>query len=155
MTLLLITGIPGTGKTTTGKYLEEKHGFTHLDMEKIIPSFGCNYWEFLTNAISKAKESDRDVVITWGFMPGTDNDKDILKLKEMGAKMVWFDGNRDAARNAFNKRGDVSEDLFNLQMKRIEGADILNNFKPIIFNTFRDDGFFLSQNEIASRLLKL
>ena len=155
MKLLLITGIPGTGKTTIGNYLEEKYGFKHLDMEKIIPSSGANYWQFLTNAVLQAKELNRDAVITWGFMPGTDNDKEILKLKEMGAKMIWFDGNRDAARFAFKKRGTVSEDLFNLQMSRIEGIDIINTFQPIYLNTFKKDGSFLKEDEIASKLLEL
>lgn len=154
MKLLLITGIPGTGKTCIGDYLEERCDFKHLDMEKIIPSSGHNYWQFLTSAISEARESNKDIVITWGFMPGVDNDK-ILKLKEMGAKMIWFDGNREAARKAFLERGTVSEEALNIQMDRIENTDITGIFNPIVFNTFKDDGSFLTKEEITSNLLEL
>ena len=154
MKLLLITGIPGTGKTYMGDYLEERCDFKHFDMEKIIPSFGRNYWQFLTSAISEARESNKNIVITWGFMPGVDNDK-ILKLKEMGAKMIWFDGNREAAKKAFLARGTVSEAALNIQMNRIENTDITRIFNPIVFNTFKDDGSFLTKEEITSKLLEL
>ena len=111
MKLLLITGIPGTGKTTIGDYLQEKYGFTHLDMELI------NAWQSLTSSILEAKRLNRDLVITWGFMPEEDNEK-ILKLKEIGVKMIWFDGNREAAREVFLARGTVSESAFNIQINR-------------------------------------
>ena len=31
---LLITGVPGTGKTTVGDYLASEYGFVHLDFER-------------------------------------------------------------------------------------------------------------------------
>jgi len=154
MKILLISGIPGTGKTSIGNYLEEQYSFRHLDMEKIIPSLGSSYWPFLRNAISKAKKLNQEIAITWGFVPGEDDEK-ILKLKEIGVKMIWFDGNREAARKAFLDRGTVSEDLFNSQIDKIENADIISTFRPIVFNTFKDDSSFLTKNEIASKLLEL
>ncbi len=152
--ILLITGIPGTGKTTIGDYLQEKYGFTHLDMENIILSLGVSYLQFLTNTISKAIELNQDIVITWGFMPGVDDNR-VLHLKKMGAKLIWFDGNREAARKAFLARGTVSELELDKQMRRIKNTDIIEIFKPIVFNTFKEDSSFLPKEEIASKLLEL
>jgi hypothetical protein len=154
MKLLLITGIPGTGKTTIGDYLQEKYGFIHLDVEKIIFSHGNNSWQFLIDTISKAKELNLNTVITWGFMPGQDNNL-VFELQKMGAKMIWFDGNRQAAEKAFVARGTVSKLDFDKQMGQINKADIIGTFNPVVLDTFRRDDSFLPKDKIARKLLKL
>ncbi len=49
----LITGIPGTGKTTIGNWLEDKHSFKHIDFEaenwKIRNEFQKDKEKFLQN----------------------------------------------------------------------------------------------------------
>jgi shikimate kinase len=40
MKLLLLTGVPGTGKTDLGNYLAEHHAFRHVDFETVaLPRF--------------------------------------------------------------------------------------------------------------------
>ena len=34
--LILITGIPGSGKTTIGNYLRDERGYLHVDVEALI-----------------------------------------------------------------------------------------------------------------------
>jgi hypothetical protein len=147
MKFILIAGIPGTGKTTIGNYLEKKHGFIHFDIEKInqIPM----------DQIVGARRLGKDIVITWGFIPG-DHDPIIQKLIELGARMIWFDGNRKAARKAFLKRGTVSEEFLDLQMDRITKSNLIEKFKPVVFDTFKPGkDNFLGKNFIVNQLLNL
>ena len=151
--ILLITGIPGTGKTEIGNYLKEKYDFIHIDVESVLGL--PNYWENIKKSIFKAKKFDTNLVITWGFVPCVDNNK-ISELKTMGAKLIWFDGNRKAARKAFLKRGTVPESSLDIQMERIENSNIDDIFQPINFNTFKkDEDTFLDKDDIVKQLLKL
>ena len=90
MERILITGIPGTGKTTLGDHLAQQHSYVHMDMENdgTRERFRRDRSAFLTNLPEK-------VVITWGFHPQHDVG-DILFLKESGFQLVWFAGNRPA-----------------------------------------------------------
>lgn len=158
--LLLLTGIPGTGKTESGHVLVEHHGFAHLDAELHAmskPVSSREEWEGLWNdflrRVEHLKARGRDVVITWGFMPGVD-DGTIRRLQEMGFTMVWFDGDRAAARREFLKRGTVPENLLNLQMSRIDSLD-LEAFRPQPFNPFDEKGQFLPHKMIAEQLIDL
>src|SRR5438874_1197225 len=112
---VLITGVPGTGKTTIGDYLQSQKGYAHFDIENVTASsaeeFGFVVQSFL------AKPGDKKV-ITWGFVPGA-SDGYVKYLQRCGYQMIWFDGNRAAARNAFLKRCDVEEKLLDIQMARI------------------------------------
>lgn len=68
--------------------------------------------------------------------------------------MVWFDGDRAAARREFLKRGTVGEDLLDIQMGKINRLD-LASFNPLQFNPFDADGRFISREVIAERLIDL
>ena len=158
-TLLLLTGIPGSGKTEAGHTLAQRHGFAHLDAERhaakgvaSIEAWVALLEEFLKQAQSliRAKKS---IVITWGFMPGVDNIT-IRALQGMGFQMIWFDGDRDAARREFLKRGTVSEEAFNVQMRKIAKLD-LASFSPTPFNPFDEQGQFLPREDIAKQLMEL
>src|SRR6266536_2590279 len=144
MEFLLITGVPGSGKTTIGNYLQEKYGFLHLNIEE------WSSWDqslsklrdfFLGNKIvefiGEAEQINNKIVITWGFMPG-DSDNTILELIRLGFKMIWFDGDRNAAREAFVKREDGSAqalEALEMQMKRINAMN-LKQFNAAIIDTF-------------------
>ena len=76
-----------------------------------------------------------------------------------GMSFTWssekLDGNRQAAREAFLKRGDTSEVLFDDQMAKIESTDV-GSFRPIVFDTFeRNTARFLSKDHIVNELFKL
>jgi hypothetical protein len=147
---LLITGIPGTGKTCIGNYLEDKKGYEHFDIEDTFKRYGGKRcMELLQDFVGKLGDKK---VITWGFVP-SDNDDIVIALQTLGYRMFWFDGNRDAARREFLKRNDIPEDLFNIQLGRIEQMD-LNKFGPIRFNTFDDSGEFLDKEVIIEGILK-
>jgi gluconate kinase len=140
---ILITGIPGTGKTTIGNYLAEQMGYLHFDVERhgfySINDFLC--------------DPNNYKVISWGFYPGQD-DSNIQQLINLGFQMIWFDGNRESALNEFNKRGTVPEHLFHAQIDRIDGLD-LDRFQHHVFNPFSTDGSFMSKEEIVMKIFKI
>ena len=64
---LLITGIPGAGKTQFGEYLVSAHGFLHRDLEDTI-----EFADFVNNPLAyllKLSAEGQKSVITWGFVP--------------------------------------------------------------------------------------
>src|SRR6266542_508597 len=134
-TVLLIGGVPGTGKTTLGGYLERSHGFHHVDVEELPnhPGVWRSWRESPTEFL--ARLAGERIVVTWGFMPVQD-DPLIADLLRGGAVFVWFDGNRVAARRAFNARGDVPEYLLDVQLDRIDRADSVGRFRPTVVNPF-------------------
>ncbi len=146
---LLITGIPGTGKTTIGNYLQSAHGYEHFDIEDVLKKHGATGLTMTDDFIKKPGDKK---VITWGFIPKTD-DALVKKLQDLEYKMVWFDGNRDAARREFLKRGDVSETLFDIQMGKINKFS-LEGFNPVILNTFDENGVFLKKEIIVEAIFE-
>ncbi len=151
--LLLLTGIPGTGKTTAGDYLADHHDFVHLDAEAhVIQGLVRTWGEFLVKA-RRLRDEGNNVVISWGFMPGTD-DGTVRSLQKLGFTMVWFDGDRTAALREFLKRGTVTKELFDIQMAKVDSLD-LDSFSSKLINPFDAKREFLSKATIAKRLLTL
>lgn len=147
----LITGIPGTGKSEIGRHLEAAHGFRHLDMEAALKRL--NEGRSLVLEIFTGWEQ-HDSVISWGFHPFYDVAA-IRTLAMLGFKLFWFDGDRQAALRAFNRRGDVKEEMFHLQIHNIGVARIMDQFKDvaIALNPFDGRAEFRKQEEIALEIL--
>ena len=92
-------------------------------------------------------------MVTWGFVP--DNPPSValvLQLKTAGFKLIWFDGNRPAALQAFIRRGTVSEMLFYLQMYRIETSKVIEIIKPMIVDPFDAQGQFKSTTQLLQEI---
>ncbi len=148
--LLLITGIPGTGKTWYGDKFAEEFGFVHYDLEdaQTASRFAANPLQFLADAVGQK----RSVVVTWGFLPDSTQTALVLRFRAAGFKLIWFDGDRPSALRQFQKRGTVSEELFYLQMYRIEASKIVEQLKPTIINPFDDDGQFKPVEELLREI---
>lgn len=106
-----------------------------------------------TGRVQALKKEGRDVVITWGFVPETQLAA-VLALRDLGFRWIWFDGNRDAARRAFNARGDVAESLLDAQLVKINAHLDLAHLIPEIVDTFDANGEFRSLEDITSELLR-
>lgn len=138
--LILIAGIPGTGKTYMGNFLAKHHGFKHFDVE--AGDLHRRLWCDPSNTIDYFLEGAGDVVVTWGLAPDPYQTEIVDKFKKRGLKLVWFDGNRDAALREYIKRGSPVED-FHAQMGRIEGfKENLDSLKPIRIDSFDKNGKF-------------
>jgi hypothetical protein len=146
---LLITGIPGTGKTTFGNKLA-KQGFTHYDFENLttLNSFAADPAGFTRQVLSVSG----GVVITWGFPPDAGAIALVLKLKNSGFKLIWLDGNRPAALRAFRKRNTVPEKLFYWQMYRIEESNVIKAIEPKIIDPFNDHDEFRGFAEMLAKM---
>jgi len=135
--LLLITGIPGTGKTTYSDKFAREYGFLHHDFEdqrtQTLNRFNANPPQFIEELLSEKKS----VVVTWGFGPDCERSVFLVQqLRNAGFKLVWFDGNRPAALREFQKRATVQEVAFYLQMYRIEKSGIVERLRPTVINSF-------------------
>jgi adenylate kinase family enzyme len=148
--LLLITGIPGTGKTWYGDQFANQFGFLHYDLEEqsTLHLLGANPAQFIAELASR----NENVVVTWGFVPDATQTAIVFQFRDAGFKVVWFDGNRPAALREFRKRNTVPEELFYAQMYRIENSRIIAQLKPIIINSFDDEGRFKLASELLSEM---
>jgi hypothetical protein len=149
MGLLLLSGIPGAGKSHFGRWLEETHGHLHLDVEKDgrLASNGLlDAWNncFTTSGVGQfvraLQHLGDHVVVNWGFPPRFLNV--VQGFKAAGLVPWWFDADHDAAKRAFVARGDVSIQAFEIQMTAIreEWSSIEATFRPNIIATLRADG---------------
>ena len=139
----LITGIPGTGKTTLADNLAMDFGFVHHDLEE--PNTLNRLFADPTQFIADIVTQNSDTVVTWGFNPEHQPSvSSVLQLKTVGFKLIWFDGNRPAALRAFIRRGTVEEIAFYVQMYRIEASKIIDTIKPVVIDPFDLQGDFKS-----------
>jgi len=148
--LLLLTGIPGTGKTWYGEKLASDFGFDHYDLEQqqTLNRFGANPAQFIADIIRRGKKA----VATWGFVPDDVQTAIVLQFRDAGFKWIWFDGNRPAALHEFRKRGTVSEELLYAQMYRIENSRIVQRLRPIVIDTFDSEGQFKAVSDLLKEI---
>ncbi|HEY1679368.1 MAG TPA: DNA/RNA helicase domain-containing protein, partial [Candidatus Sulfotelmatobacter sp.] len=151
--LLLITGIPGTGKTCNGNKFAREFDFLHHDLEdqqtQTLSRFNANPGQFIEELLNQKK----DVVVTWGFGPYCKRSESLVReLRSAGFKWIWFDGNRPAALREFQKRATVQEIDFYRQMYRIEESRIVERLKPTVINSFDDRGQFKSTKELLAEI---
>jgi len=150
--LILIAGIPGTGKTTFGNFLEKNYGYVHVDMEE-----NHNTSEMLNDTdvfIKKYFSGNKNVVVTWGFSPDQETIDIVNKLRTFGFKIFWFDGNRDSAHKATMNRAGFDEKVLQQQMNSLTEWNIPEKTNAKIVNVFDEKGNFRDLAEIAGELLR-
>lgn len=155
---LLITGIPGTGKTNFGNYLAAEYEYIHIDMESgdYISAIMINPTSFIEDLVKK----QNNIVITWGFVPSDELIQVVNMFRNYIFKIIWFDGDRATARRKFIERNqrNGSEYLkssltdLDLQMSRIENSKVINGISPIIVNTFKVDHTFKDLDQILNEI---
>ena len=148
--LLLVMGIPGTGKTSIGEYLEAVYGFLHVNREVHQPR------EFSDDPAGFLANSKKDIVATWGFRPKEQEDiQGVQQLLTLGFRGVWLDGYRPWALKYFLQAKPEREWEFYLQMFNVETSGIIARLSVPKLNPFTPDGGFRSKQEIAVELLSL
>ena len=126
----LISGIPASGKSTFCRWLEEKKGFLHLNVEEdgVLDRYGlAPAWNVLFDAsatvapfIEALDRFKRPVVIDWGFPPEHLNT--VRKLSEGGVMLWWFAADWTVARRKFQLRRYPHVQDFDIQIRKIEAA---------------------------------
>ena len=145
---ILITGIPGTGKTSIGNYLSEQFGYSHVDLEdgkSLTPLI-----QHPTTYLGKLTTQDH-IVFTWGF-PTSYRRFIHDTFLPFNFRWFWFDGDRRAALTAFNNRGTVEEEHFHAQIARIDIANLPGALAATVYNPFQPNGEFKLYSVIASEL---
>lgn len=92
---IILTGLPGSGKSTVGKFLSDKTGFGFIDLDSLIEEteglkiteifakFGEKYFRTLETDMIKTLKSKNSFILSTGG--GTfQNEDNILLLKNLG-----------------------------------------------------------------------
>jgi hypothetical protein len=156
VTKILISGLPGGGKTRLGDTLAADHRFVHSDME-------ADNWALAEEAhrapedFLRAFPDDRDVVLTWGFHPLASLQV-VQVLVRGGFTPVWLDGNRAHFFASFMRRehgSPIMEACYYQQLRRIDQAGVLEAIDWRIVDPFQPDGTFRPLGEVASEVIQV
>ncbi len=159
----LFSGIPASGKSTFCRWLEEKKGFLHLNVEEdgVLDRHGlAAEWLALfgagTSAASFVQALDRfrrPVVIDWGFPP--EHLDTVRKLFDGGVMLWWFAADWAVARRKFKERGRLPVGLFDIQIRKIEAAlpDINAFFRSLVEYALPSTGIYTTPDKIWKSML--
>ena len=156
MKIVLLSGIPASGKSCFGKWLQKEKGFIYWDYEnETLEDVGQRADIYIgtdhdfRSLLAMAGNIKNTVVIDWGFPPDIMMNE-VRWLKEMGADIWWFDGDRDVARASFLKRATVSEALLDIQMGKIERywRDIKDLFGENMLNVISAGPVYIQPEEL-------
>ena len=159
----LISGIPASGKSTFCRWLEEKKGFLHLDVEKpgVLDRYGlATAWNAVFDAggsaapfIEALEKFNRPVVIDWGFPP--EHLDTVRKLFDGGVMLWWFAADWAVARRKFQLRRYPHGQDFDIQIGKIEAAlpEINALFRSHVEYALPSTGIYTAPNKIWEGML--
>ena len=162
--VILLTGIPGAGKTTFAKNLARVHGFAHYDLEHypcgwphkeldLKRTWDCNRADFLATI----RQNNRRIVLDWGF-PAS-HFPWVQELQDHGARLIWFDGDVDRARKNYVERelriysAAPERELiehFNQKWEAIQQAGYPGSLGCQVVQTLAATGTALDESQIES-----
>lgn len=169
---MLISGIPGTGKTFIGRFLEQHHEYKYEDIEEWPDRderFGNNpNMDLIDKTIEGIINPDKNLVATFGFRPLKTVDLAIVDrlLKRWNFKMFWFEGNKDTALREYVQRelrrctdGQTTSSEFYakianffVQIQNISRSDVLSRFNPLLINPFGNDEKFRRPEDLVREM---
>jgi len=160
--VLLLSGIPGSGKSTFGRWLQERRGFAHVDMEAdgLDAHDLRRAWQvFLGDPSSRdfcrqLFSLPRPVALDWGF-PVTCLPL-VRALQQQGIRAWWFTGDRLFARINFQTAKKSDPRLFDRQYADISAhwSEISPMFADRVVRTIRQDGSCVSCDQVLQKLVK-
>src|SRR5215204_99584 len=115
--LLLLSGIPASGKTNFGRWLASEKSFIHYDVEHdqtsgrlagaglLRPWYACFQTGDALPLVEALRNSNRPIVWDWGFP--VQSLPIVEVMKRAGFTLWWFDADPSTARAAFLARGDA------------------------------------------------
>ena len=159
--MVLLSGVPASGKSYFGSWLEDHKSFLHIDAEKdgrlleqgLLPLWDSCFQGGNPAALVNALQAlNRPVAFNWGFptcwLPVVE------AMKREGFDIWWFDADRNAARRAFARRGDVPLHAFDKQIADIarDWSKIKKVFSPNIMRTLKSNGAYTEPAEIYRKI---
>ena len=162
--ILVLSGLPATGKSTFGAWLATHHGFRHVDADGgSLAQAKSDAWSNLVTAPSEKTASDflqvlgttgQPVVWDWGFPPRLLSC--VHALKDVGATLWWFTGSESVARKRYIARNRGHVHAFDYQVIQIRQnwPEIEALFRPNFLTTLCDDGSYLSSSSTYEYIMK-
>jgi hypothetical protein len=138
LTKLLLCGLSGSGKTTTGEKLAEL-GWVHFDCEN------RDIEKWLENPLLDLPDN-KNVVATWGFLP--EFIFEVKLLVKAGYRPIWFYGKEEYLVKALTDRGEP-KGFLKQKSRRNQSSGLLLITPEALLNVFRPDG---SRWDIVSML---
>jgi hypothetical protein len=157
---IFLCGLPGTGKSTFGRWLRDHRGFVYVDLEaepdkpdSLDATAFREPWEaFVQGDRAELVRSAnlRSVVFDWGFP--VSHLSLVRELIAIGFVPWWFDGDRLVARQHFVCRNTVSVEKFDIQSANISAAwaTLLPSVGDRIVKAARTDGSLMGPEDIAA-----
>ncbi len=151
-TVILLSGIPATGKSEYARYLAREHQFAHYDLEN-YPRGWPNpelkqTWDRDRRAfVSHLREHHGRIALDWGFparcLPL------VAELQESRVKLVWFDGDIKRAKENFVQRGGIAVERFDDQAADIRAANFPASLNCVVVTRLSSTGAFLDDRQVT------
>jgi hypothetical protein len=139
--VLILWGIPGAGKSHFARWLAQKRGFTHVEADangtsQLEQAWRASYTIASPQAFLQAVRTHRrPVVLEFGLWATPRNIQLLATLRAQAANVWWFDGDRDAARQAWRAENAHSNRLF-AEEKWDEVVSAMDDHWPLIVKVF-------------------
>lgn len=106
--IILLSGVPATGKSEFARHLAREYGFAHYDLECHPrgwphPELKATWDASRSGFVAQLRQYHERIVLDWGFPPSAV--PWVEELRRSGAKLVWFDGDIARAQQVFVQRG--------------------------------------------------
>jgi hypothetical protein len=150
-TVILLSGIPATGKSTFGRYLAREHGFAHYDTECHPrgwphPELKGTWDSDRPAFVAQLRQHHDRIALDWGFpvhcLPV------VNELQACGVKLVWFEGDVVRAREAFIQRGKFTVADFKNQVDAIQKAGYPASLGSVVVPALSASGVFMDPRQI-------
>ena len=103
--LMVLWGVPGTGKSYFARWLVTNKGYVHAETDAGL--------QLALNLASRSLQYGRPVVIEWGVYVDESAINTVRRWQEAGADAWWFDSeSREAAREAWKLENVKAGRLF-------------------------------------------
>lgn len=152
-TVILLSGIPATGKSKFARHLSRVHGFAHYDLEFYPGGWPHpelkRLWDTDRAAfVVQIRLNHNRVVLDWGFPISCLSWVD--QLRDQNVRLIWFDGDVDRAREAFFQRGRIDVANFDKQVKEVQRASYPGSLNCLVIPALSASGVSLDQEQIES-----
>ena len=153
--IILLAGVPASGKSTFGRHLSRAHDFAHYDLECYPRGWPHpelkSFWDTsLAVFISQIKQYHPRVALDWGFpvhcLPV------VRELQHQRVRLLWFQADVSQARKVFVERGGIALSNFDKQVADIGKAGYPKTLACEVVETLSNGGTFLDLEKITDMI---